>query len=58
MSKIFRGPQACPENKEKMKKLDFLQFFLAEYVLYMFSAFFEVYNSSVAQNLKMDSFLA
>ena len=42
MSKIFRGPQACPENKEKMKKLDFLQFFLAEYVLYMFSAFFEV----------------
>ena len=41
--------------KKLKKKKFFLQeilIFLAESVFYKFSAFFEVYNSSVAQNLK------
>ena len=61
-SKIFGGPRACREKSKKLKKIPFFckksYFFWLNLFCIRSQLSFEVYNSSVAQNLKFRPFLA
>ena len=61
-SKIFGGPRACREKLKKLKKIPFSckksYFFWLNLFCIRSQLSFEVYNSSVAQNLKFRPFLA